>query len=311
MERKSAILAIADPNTLSAIGLEKILTEMIPSVDIRTFGTFEALQAADDGQFAHYFIASRIYFEHTAFFRNNARQTIVLLQNKNSVLPLQRGKERIAVIGPNANDEPLMWGNYNGTPTHTVTILDGIRAKQKQLYYEPGCDLTYDKIMDCLMATQCSVGGKKGLRGTFWSNTEMEGKPITTQYYTTPLAVTTAGMHNFAPGVPLEDFSAKYETVFTPKESGEYVVNVEGCGDFGLYIDGERKMFHHTWRTTPTRTVIEAQAGQSYQIEVRFQLLLVRKCVEINSLQRIAAAVSSPVSTGNILDLECGAEELL
>ena len=79
MERKSAILAIADPNTLSAIGLEKILTEMIPSVDIRTFGTFEELQAADSGQFAHYFIASRIYFEHTAFFRNNARQTIVLV----------------------------------------------------------------------------------------------------------------------------------------------------------------------------------------------------------------------------------------
>ena len=211
--------------------------------------------------------------EHRQLALDMARQTIVLLQNKNSVLPLQRGKERIAVIGPNANDEPLMWGNYNGTPTHTVTILDGIRAKQKQLYYEPGCDLTYDKIMDCLMATQCSVGGKKGLRGTFWSNTEMEGKPITTQYYTTPLAVTTAGMHNFAPGVPLEDFSAKYETVFTPKESGEYVVNVEGCGDFGLYIDGERKMFHHTWRTTPTRTVIEAQAGQSYQIEVRFKFV--------------------------------------
>ena len=79
MERKSAILAIADPNTLSAIGLEKILTELIPSVDIKTFETFEELQAADNGQFAHYFTASRIYFEHTAFFRNNARQTIVLV----------------------------------------------------------------------------------------------------------------------------------------------------------------------------------------------------------------------------------------
>ena len=79
MNIQSAILAIADPNTLSAIGLEKILTELIPSVDIKTFETFEALQTADSGQFAHYFIASRIYFEHTAFFRNNARQTIVLV----------------------------------------------------------------------------------------------------------------------------------------------------------------------------------------------------------------------------------------
>jgi beta-glucosidase len=117
------------------------------------------------------------------------------------------------------------------------------------------------------------MGGKKGLRGTFWNNTEMEGKPVTTQYYTTPLAVTTAGMHNFAPGVALEDFSAKYETAFMPKEAGEYVVNVEGCGDFSLYIDGERKMHHHTWRTTPTRTVIQAEAGRTYQIEVRFKFV--------------------------------------
>ena len=77
-------------------------------------------------------------------------------------------------------------------------------------------------------------------------------------------------MHNFAPGVNIEDFSARYETVFTPKEAGEYVANVEGCGDFSLYIDGERKTKHHTWRTTPTRTVIQAEAGKSYQIEVRF-----------------------------------------
>lgn len=79
MNRQSATLAIVDPNILSAIGLEKILTEMIPSVEIKTFGTFEELKAADNGQFAHYFIASRIYFEHTAFFRNNARQSIVLV----------------------------------------------------------------------------------------------------------------------------------------------------------------------------------------------------------------------------------------
>ena len=108
------------------------------------------------------------------------------------------------------------------------------------------------------------------MKGTFWNNRKMEGKPVTTQYYTTPLAVTTAGMHNFAPGVQLEDFSAKYETVFTPKESGEYVVNVEGCGHFELYIDGEQKFMHHIWRTTPNRVTIQAEKGKSYNIEVRF-----------------------------------------
>ena len=197
-----------------------------------------------------------------------ARQTIVLLQN-NNILPLSK-KEKIAVIGPNANNTPMMWGNYNGQPNHTVTILDGIKAKTKKLFYAQGCDLTYDKVMECLMASQCSFEGKKGLKGTFWNNRLMEGKPVTTQYYTTPLAVTTFGMHNFAPGVQLEDFSAKYETVFTPQEVGEYVVNVDACGHFELYIDGQQKFRHHIWRTTPNRVAIQAEKGKSYKIEVRF-----------------------------------------
>ena len=211
--------------------------------------------------------------EHRQLALDMARQSIVLLQNNGGVLPLKRNSEKIAVIGPNADDKPLMWGNYNGTPNQTVTILDGIKAKQRKLVSFPGCDLTYDKVMDCLMASQCSMNGKKGVRGTFWNNTEMSGKPVTTQYYTTPVAVTTAGMHNFAPGVKIEDFSAKYETAFTPTASGEYVVNVEGCGHFELYVNGERQFVQHTWRTTPVRTPIQAEKGKTYQIEVRFQFV--------------------------------------
>ncbi|MBQ8487996.1 MAG: glycoside hydrolase family 3 C-terminal domain-containing protein, partial [Prevotella sp.] len=208
--------------------------------------------------------------ESAALSYQMAQKSIVLLQNKESVLPLQRNKERLAVIGPNADNTPMMWGNYNGMPNHTVTILDGIRKKQKKVLYFPGCDLTYDKVMDCLMGSQCSFEGRRGLKGTFWNNREMEGRPVTTQWYTMPLAVTTAGMHNFAPSVNLEGFSAKYETVFTPQEAGEYVVNVDGCGHFELYIDGQQQYRHHIWRTTPNRTVINAERGRSYQIEVRF-----------------------------------------
>ena len=201
-----------------------------------------------------------------------ARQAIVLLQNKDNILPLKKNAEKIAVIGPNAQNEPMMWGNYNGTPNHTVTLLDGIKAKQKKLLYLPGCDLTNDKVMECHIATECTThDGKKGLKGTFWSNVNMEGKPFTTEYYTKPVNVTTAGMHVFAANLPIEDFSAKYETTFTPREAGEYVVNVESTGHFELYINGEKKFTHHIWRATPTRTVLKAEKGQQFQIEVRFQ----------------------------------------
>ena len=243
--------------------------------------------------------------EHRQLALDMARQSLVLLQNRGNVLPLQKNKEKIAVIGPNADDEPLMWGNYNGTPNKTVTILDGIRQKQKKTTYLKGCDLTYDKVFECLLP-QCGINGKKGLRGTFWNNTDMEGKPVNTQYYTTPLAVTTAGMHNFAPNVNLEDFSAKYETQYTPRQDGEFVINVEGCGHFELYVNGERKMRHHTWRTTPTRTAIQGEKGQTYNIEVRFQYV---KTWGAN--MKINVATEHPINYQAIIDQLKGIDKVI
>ena len=211
--------------------------------------------------------------EHAQKALDMARQSIVLLQNRGNVLPLKPGRGKIAVIGPNAHNTAMMWGNYNGTPNHTVTILDGIKAVQKQVKFLPGCDLVDDKVMDGLMDTECQMDGRKGLRGTFWNNTRMEGKPVSTQFYTAPLAVTTAGFHNFAPDVNITDFSARYETVFTPSHSGEYVINVEGTGHFEVFIDGQERQKQHTWRTTPTRTLLQAEAGKAYHIEIRYQFV--------------------------------------
>ena len=205
--------------------------------------------------------------EHVALSLDMARQTMTLLKNDN-VLPLGKG-DKIAVIGPNADNRPMMWGNYNGTPTRTVTILDGIRAVNKNVKYLPGCDLTDNRIVTDVF-DQLSFEGKKGIKGTFWNNTRREGKPVTTQYYTAPFAKTTAGNYQFAPGVNLTEFSALYQTVFKPKKSGEVVVNVESVSNFDVFINGERKVHYSTWRTTPTRTPIQVEAGKEYNIEIRF-----------------------------------------
>jgi beta-glucosidase len=59
-----------------------------------------------------------------------ARQSIVLLKN-NGILPIKKDEiKRIAVIGPNANDVPVLLGNYNGTPSQPVTIHAGIKERQ-------------------------------------------------------------------------------------------------------------------------------------------------------------------------------------
>lgn len=217
--------------------------------------------------------------EHQQLALDMARQTMVLLQNKSGVLPLKKG-EKIAVLGPNANDKTMMWGNYNGTPTTTVTVLEGIcKAKGiktpsigevgRGLLYMQGCDLTDNRIVTDLF-DQLSFEGKKGFKGTFWNNTKREGKPVATCWHAAPFFKTTAGNYQFAPGVNLTDFSAKYETVLKPKKSGEVVINVESVSDFQVFVNGERKVSHHTWRVTPTRTPIQVEAGKEYSIEIRF-----------------------------------------
>ena len=57
------------------------------------------------------------------------RESIVLLKNEKALLPLGSKFKNIAVVGPYANEKSILIGNYNGEPSHPVTILQGIQNK--------------------------------------------------------------------------------------------------------------------------------------------------------------------------------------
>lgn len=209
--------------------------------------------------------------EHRILSLDMACQTMTLLQNNNHVLPLDKKEKKIAFIGFNVDNEPMMWGNYNGTPRQTVTILDGVRRrlKKNQVVTFKGCDLVNDKILESYY-DQCGIDGKTGFKGTFWNNGNREGKPIATTYEKTPIQVTTYGQHAFAPNVRLMDFSAKYETVFRPKQTCKVLLDVEGCSYFEVFVNGKQTAKQRTWRTTDTRTEFEAEIGKEYKIEILY-----------------------------------------
>jgi beta-glucosidase len=88
---------------------------------------------------------------HRQLARRAAQRSLVLLKN-DGVLPLASDLKALAVIGPNANAPPVLWGNYNGTPSHTVTPLDGIRARvspSTQVYYAEGCKAQGTDLTGC------------------------------------------------------------------------------------------------------------------------------------------------------------------
>jgi beta-glucosidase len=77
--------------------------------------------------------------EHHAQALKMAQQSIVLLKNQDNVLPLSKHLKKIAIIGPNANNNKSILGNYNGSPSKAVTALQGIKDKLGQ-----GTEVTYD-----------------------------------------------------------------------------------------------------------------------------------------------------------------------
>ena len=83
--------------------------------------------------------------EHRALALDMAHESMVLLRN-NGILPL-KGDEKIALIGPNADDAEMQWGNYNPVPKTTVTLLNAMQARVPGLVAFRGCGILDTQFM--------------------------------------------------------------------------------------------------------------------------------------------------------------------
>ena len=212
--------------------------------------------------------------EHKKLALDMARETMTLLQNNNNSLPLSKSIKKIAVIGPNADEKRLMWGNYNGTPFNTITILDGIKTKVPvdKIVYDRGCDLT-DKMYVETIIGECSIDGKAGIKATYWNNRELKGEVAAVEQIINPIQLTTDGQHEFSTGVHLQDFSGKYETVYKPSVSGEIVFKVEAGGRFELLVNADTLYKPRRFGPRTIRIPLQVEKGKEYKIEAHFRQL--------------------------------------
>jgi beta-glucosidase len=211
--------------------------------------------------------------EHKKLALDMARETMTLLQNKNNVLPLSKSVKKIAVIGPNANEKRVLWGNYNGTPFNTITILDGIKTKipAKKIFYDRACDLTEKVYVESVIG-KCSFEGEPGIKATYWNNRDFTGNPVTTERILNPIQITTEGQHQFAQGVPIDNFCGKYETVYTAPESGELVFRFEASGRFNIVVNGDTlyKPRRFGFGSRATRIIMKVEKDKEYKITSNF-----------------------------------------
>lgn len=209
--------------------------------------------------------------QHKQLALDAARKGIVLLQNRNNLLPLSKTGQKIVVVGANATDSTMMWGNYSGYPTHTVTILDGLRAKASDVKFVPGSGLTLNELYESRYA-DISFGGSKGMQATYWNNEEMEGTPAARQMMREPIDQSNGGATVFAPGVDLNHFSARYEGTLVPTRSEQLIFGVSVDDKVRVIVNGDTII--NNWRSRERietkEKAIDVKAGQSYRIQIDY-----------------------------------------
>ena len=190
-----------------------------------------------------------------------AREAQVLLKNKNNVLPLSKSIRKIAVLGPNADDAEMMRGNYSGTPTHCVTILQGIKAKMPnaQVEYIKGCEIENEYVQVPKMNKVKGTNGKEGFYSEYFASTDWTGNTVRTDNVT-KIDFMTDGGYGFGAGVPSSDFTARYKGTFTSDFTGQLCFSVRG-GNYKVLVDGnvvtERKPL--SFKFTPGMQLTEEQ----------------------------------------------------
>lgn len=214
--------------------------------------------------------------QHDSLALDMARKSMTLLLNKNGILPLNTQGVKLAVMGPNANDSVMQWGNYNGMPPHTVTILQGIRQAvdaHSQIIYDPVSSWVERSVIESAFS-QCRSAEGAGFSARYWNRTEREGEPDVKAQITTPFQFCTSGATVFAPGVNLTDFAATYQSVLTPNQSGEIIFEIYAYGKGRLRIDGkEVKSFKNSHGGRLSSYSMKVVKGLSYNIELEFEYL--------------------------------------
>lgn len=228
-----------------------------------------------------------------------ARQSITLLKNNNNILPLSKSIKKIAVIGPNAADSIMLWGNYNGFPSSTVTILNGIKAKlpNAEVIYDKGCELVDPYVRTSLYDNFVSEpNGSKGMKVEFYNNSEFKGEPAAVVVNNLGINYNNSGGTVLAPGVNLTNTSTRVSGIFTAPYSGEVVITAKASGTAHLYVN-DKKVLSGTEqdRAATPEYALNVEKGKQYRIMFE-QIQVARKVeIELNVSKKQVAEFSALV----------------
>jgi beta-glucosidase len=180
--------------------------------------------------------------QHRELAHKIADESMVLLKN-DGVLPLKTSGIKIAVIGPLADQTKVLLGNYNGIPTHTVSILEGIKKEFSgaTINYVAGTQfLGHDA--EPVPPSALTVDGKSGIKATY---SQFDMSDLNAPSTSKPVAERVEPTIEFsASNIPPEAAAVKplavhWEGMLTAPETGDYNLGMAASGFFRMHLDGK------------------------------------------------------------------------
>ena len=216
---------------------------------------------------------------HKALARDVARESMVLLRNERSTLPLRKDLRTLAVIGPNADQWRMLLGNYNGIPSDPVTPLRGIReavSRRTRVLYARGSDLAdgFPLLETVPSAALRTPSGQRGLRADYFASRTLEGTPLFSATDTT----VDSDWHEGAPrqSMNVNDFGVRWSGTIRPTVTGAYRLGVIATMRAEVAIDDSvvvRTDYAQRDNEFPDPRLaqgdtIRLEAGRSYRVRI-------------------------------------------
>jgi len=214
--------------------------------------------------------------EHRALARKIANESMVLLKN-DGVLPISRQGKKILVVGPLAEQTKVLLGNYNGHPSSSVSILDGLYAEfgKDNVTYKPGT--TYlEHRTDPVPAEAFRGGGQNGLRVTY----KFAPEPAADGKQPEPLIV-DGGIAPIASADHLPELknkpkgkliSIEWSGKINIGETGYYNIGIESQGTGSVFVGGKYVAGTPGWDATAERLGrLYFEAGKPVNLKVTYE----------------------------------------
>lgn len=206
---------------------------------------------------------------HRKLALQTARESMVLLKN-DGLLPLSSKFRRIAVIGPSAESQRVLLGNYSGTPSRASTGLEGIRKifSTAQIAYAPGMNLLREEEL-VPANVFWTLDGRSGLVAEYYPNKDFSGQAslVRVDRYVN-VEPPPSGPNSLAQPPGPNEFSVRWTGVVIPQESGTYQLRPTASSN-RLWLDD--KLLIDTsvvGSDAPKVTVAQLEKGRRYNFKL-------------------------------------------